>query len=153
MLFSPFLSRLYLQHLSQLQLSPPISALLTFPWSHTWSCSPYPHTNYLYPSDSSSSPPSVLPGPGLLQLVPGQAGRVWVGSDAWQYATDDRGSSTWQRVCCSPLLPPTGCFFMTTRAQLPESWLPTKSSPELKGCMPGCWCLSALWEVQQDPLN
>lgn len=155
-LFSPFLSQVYLQHLSQLQLSPPPSALLTSPWSHTWSCSPLPScqlTLPLPPNSSSSSPPSVLSKPGLTGPGAPPAGAMpgWESlSGEWSLGVPHRwqGVSMWQRVYWTPLFPPAGCCFMTVRVKLSESWLPTIMGQEFKGWVPGCWCLSALWEAQ-----
>lgn len=129
--FSPFLSQLYLQHLSQLQLSPPVPALL------------------------------MSPGPAPLTLVPTNSAPVDSSFTSSQCPAQARahrswGSSSqcmWQGVYWTPLFPPAGCFFTTVRVQLSCSWWHTSSSQEFEGYVPGCWCLSALWEVQQDPLN
>lgn len=108
--------------------------------------------------NSPSSPPSVLPGPGLSGPGDPPAGAI----PGWEGLSRERslgvphrwqGVSTWQCVCWTPLFPPTGCFFTTVRVQLSESWLPTSSGQEFEGRAPGCWSLSALWEVQPDPLN
>lgn len=74
----------------------------------------------------------------LLQLVPCQAGRVWAGSEAWEYPRDGRGSALGNVAYWTPLLPPAGCFFMTVRVQLSDNWLPASSSQEFEGWVPGC---------------
>lgn len=73
---------------TQLQLSPLLPVLLSVPRSHNWSCSPEPHANSLHPPGFATTSSHVLLGlglapPGLLLLVPSQAMRLCVGSEAW----------------------------------------------------------------------
>lgn len=127
MSFSPFLFQLYLQCLSQLQLS--LQPQPSWPLSgHASGSTPLT----LGPTNSTPRihhhllPVSCL-GQGsqfqeLLQLVPCQAGRVWAGSEAWEYPRDGRGS---QHLAMLPIgtlffhprdasLWLSGCSFQTT---------------------------------------